>query len=118
MDAKDVLSYLFGRLKDTRPVTHEVGKQAYAVKSDGTLGEPVRELVPQFDKPTLNVVTLGGLQAVIDSDMDDLPDEVAFHVENIFSVALVSLKADAWGRRHVWARAKHSGETPFVFGKY
>ena len=39
---KDVLEYLFGRLKDKQPITHKVDGQEYAVQSNGTLGAPVR----------------------------------------------------------------------------
>lgn len=118
MEAKEVLSYLFGRLKDVKPVVLEVGRQTYAVKADGTLGDPVRELAPHFVKPTLSVATLEGLAEAHKAKLDDIPDEVAFHIESPTSVALVSLQADPWARRHVWARATHRQESLFSFGKF
>lgn len=114
-----VLDYLFGRLKAERPVTVEVDKQHYAVRSDGTLGEPVRELVPQFVKPTFSVNTLQGLADVYREKADAMdPALVAFHIENYRRVRIVSLGADGFGRRHVFAEAAHQSETPFKFGNW
>jgi hypothetical protein len=42
----------------------------------------------------------------------------AVQVESFDSVALVSLQADQWGRRHVWARAKSTEVNPFKFAEY
>ena len=42
----EVFEYLFGRLKAERPVMCDVKGQVYAVRSDGTIGEPVRDLAP------------------------------------------------------------------------
>jgi hypothetical protein len=42
----------------------------------------------------------------------------AVQVESFDSVALISLAADEWGRRHVWARAKSAEVNPFRFGEY
>jgi len=116
--AKEFLEHLFDRLKDPKPVTKAVGKQEYAVKADGTLGAPVLELAPQFDAPTLEVATLSGLVAAHRAKLDLFPEHVAFHIENPWNVSLLSTKADSWGRRHVYARAKHKQEFKFEFGKY
>lgn len=114
-----VLEYLFGRLKAERPATTQVNGQFYAVKADGTLGEPVRALAPQWRKPTLEVNTLRGLADVFSNGADELePAEVAFHIVNYRRVEIVSLTADEYGHRHVWAVATHKGETKFEFGKY
>lgn len=117
--AKEVVEYFFGRLKAERPVTVPVGDQIYAVESDGTLGDPVRALAPQWDKPTLEVKTLSGLVGAVNAGLDgvDLAN-VAFRVADIYTVEVVSLVADDFGRRHVWALARHTPETKFEFNKY
>jgi hypothetical protein len=116
---KQVLEYLFDRIRDKRPVTHNVDGQEYAVKFDGTLGEPVRELAPQWYRPTLEVNTLAGLVDAYKAQVDDFPaDEVALHIVSHLEVQLVHLKADKYGHRHVWVRARHTPDTPFVFGQY
>jgi hypothetical protein len=118
MDLKPALEYLLGRVKAERPVTVKVGEQDYAVESDGTLGEPVRKVAP-FDKPTLNVCTLSGLAATVKAGIDDLASsDVALHVADIHTVEVLSLRADEFGHRHVWARAKHLPEVKFEFDKY
>jgi hypothetical protein len=118
MDLKNSLQYLFDRLRDVRPVTHKVGDQEYAVQGDGTLGAPVPALAPQWDKPVFEVGTLSALAELFKSKVDEFPAEVALWVANYRYVKLVSLKADEFGRRHVYAAANHSSETPFKFGEY
>lgn len=118
MDFKVALEYLFGRLKDTRPVTTKVGDQDYAVKVDGTIGEPVRGLAPQWDKPTFRVATLTGFTAAVTAQIDDFPGSVAIYVADYKTVQLISTKADDFGRRHVYIEAKHETECPFTFNKY
>ncbi|MFZ0662141.1 MAG: hypothetical protein WAM66_05570 [Acidobacteriaceae bacterium] len=116
---REVLEYLFGRLKAERPVTHEVNGQPYAVEEDGTLGEPVRGLAPQWTKPTLQVVTLRALADAYRERIDGLDAAaVAFHISHYRAVQIVSLASDDFGERHVWVRAMHSAETKFEFGKY
>jgi hypothetical protein len=115
---QEFLQYLFGRLKDVRPVTVKVDEQEYAVKADGTLGEPVRALKPQFDAPTFNTATLSGLVALVAAKVDQFPAEVGLHIVNVHRVDLVSLKSDDFGRRHIYATAQHLIETKFVFDKY
>lgn len=115
------LEYLFGRLKDVRPVTVTVSGQDYAVRADGTVGDPIRELrpIPTIENPTVEVKTLSGLVAAVTAGIDKVDaTEVAFRVADIYTVEVVSLVADEFGRRHVWARAKHQPETKFVFDKY
>jgi len=112
---QEFLQYLFGRLKDVKPVTTKVGDQDYA---DGTLGDPIRALKPQFDAPTFNIATLSGLIALVNAKVDAFPAEVGLHIVTHRQVDLVSLKADEFGRRHVYASATHRAETPFVFDKY
>lgn len=113
-----MLSWVLGRLTEPKPVTHLVGSQPYAIQENGTLGFPVRELAPQWTKPTLHVSTLDGLIGAIQSGLDDMPSEVALHVQDPTTVAVISMKADEFGRRHLWAQATHKEECPFQFGKY
>lgn len=116
---KEVLEYLFGRLKAERPVTEEVKGQPYAVQANGTLGEPVRALAPQWRNPTLNVATLQSLADACTGGLDGLDaGKVAFHISSYREVRIISLAADEFGYRHVWAQAKHNAETPFGFGTY
>jgi hypothetical protein len=105
-------------LKAERPVTHEVAGQAYAVAADGTLGAPVRDLAPQWTKPTLELASLGALVGAYQAGLDDFETDVAFHVADFRTVRLVRLKADEYGRRHVYAAAKYSEETPFRFNTF
>jgi hypothetical protein len=118
MELKSALEYIFSRLKDKQPVTHTVGKVEYAVKSDGTLGNPVLELAPQWDKPTFTVGTLSALRELWDGKVDGFGDEVGLHVADYLTVHLISLQADEFGRRHIYATATHRSETPFKFGVY
>lgn len=115
---KEFLEYLFAKLKDKLPVTHTVGGQEYQVNANGTLGAPVLKLAPQWDKPIFNVATLSALKELHDAKVDDFGAEVGLHVADYLTVHLVALKADEYGRRHIFATAKHVVETPFQFGKY
>ncbi|HVJ09717.1 MAG TPA: hypothetical protein VM554_15170 [Acidisarcina sp.] len=115
---QEILEYLFARLKQPFEPVREVGGQPYAVKSDGTLGAPIRDLPPQFDAPTLNVSTLAGFVDAYKANIDGFPEQVAVQIEDYRTVALVALEADSFGRRHVWARARHADEIPFRFDTY
>jgi hypothetical protein len=119
MNVGDWMPYIFGRLKDVRPVTVDLAGQVYAVRGDGTLGDPVRALAPQWEKPVLNVSTLGALAAAVKWRVDDFePDMTVLHVTDYDMVELVSIKADEFGKRHIYARAHYTKETPFVFNQF
>ena len=119
MDLGEIFDYIFERFKDTRPVTVNVGDQVYAVTDDGTLGNAVRELAPQWDDPTLEVSTLSGLVAAVKAKLDGMdPTTVALRVVDHLTAEVVSIAADKYGKRHVWVRATHKPETKFVFDKY
>lgn len=114
---KEALEFIAG-LKDSRPITETVGEATYAVRSDRTLGEVIRPTAP-IAKPTLALATLNGFVDAVKAKVDEFPaDGVAVHVENFSSVALISLKADEFGRRHDWMRARHEGGNPFKFEQY
>lgn len=117
MDLKSSLEYLFGRLKDARPVTVTVGGQDYRVQADGTLGAPVRALEPQWTAPTFQVKTLTALAGLLSAGVDGFGADVALHVVDYKTVQLVSTKADDFGKRHIYAEAKHETECPFIFNK-
>lgn len=104
--------------KKEEPVTTVVDGKTYSIKGDRTLGDYVRPPAP-LDKPTLNVRTLSGFVDAYNASIDAFPaDGVAVQVENFDSVALVSMAADEFGKRHVWVRAKATDENPFRFGAY
>lgn len=114
---KEALEFIAG-LKDQRPIIQEVGEHSYAVKSDRTLGEVVRDPAP-IAKPTLALCTLTGFVDAYKANVDGFdPATCAVQVESYDSVALVSLAADEHGRRHVWCRAKSTEINPFRFGGY
>jgi hypothetical protein len=120
-DVKEVLEYLFGRLKAEPPVTVHVDSQAYAVKSDGTLGDPIRELrpIPTIENPTLKVPTLSGLAGAVLAGLDGLDQkEIMVAVADVYTVVVSSIEADEYGRRHNWVLATHQPETLFTFNKY
>lgn len=119
MNFQKTIDWVTDRLKGPGPITHVVGGQPYAIKADGTLGEPVRQLPPQWTKPTLEVSTVSGLVGAYKAKIDDLPETgVAFHIVSPTRVNILSLTADEFGRRHVWASAQHTQECPFKFGHY
>jgi hypothetical protein len=116
---KEALQYILGRLKDQRPVTHKVGNTDYAVGSDGTLGDPVRDLAPQWTKPAVEVSSLSGLAAALKGGIDEIkPAEVFVHVSDPWTVRVASLAADDYGKRHVWVVAKHVNDSGFAFDNY
>lgn len=115
---KEVLEYLFGRLKAERRTVEFVEGQPYALRPDGTLGAPVRELAPQWSSPTLEVSTLTGLSDLVRERLDDYDARCALHVVDHLTVHLVSLLADSYGHRHIYARARHTPDAPFRFGEW
>lgn len=118
MNFQEIVNFVFEWLRGPKPVTTEVNGQQYAIQKDGTLGEPVRELAPQFVKPTLEADTLSGLVAAYESGLDDFSKDSALHIGSPTSVSLISTRADKYGQRHIWARATHKQECPFKFGAY
>ena len=122
MEIVKVLDWFKSLKGDERPVTTEVAGVHFAVKADGTLGEPVRPVIPiaPVATPVLPLATLTGLVAAFNAKVDgfDQLGASAVQVESYDSVALVSLKADEWGRRQVWARAKSTEVNGFQFGQY
>lgn len=122
MDFVGVLDWFKTLSKPERPVTVDINGDPFAVKVDGTLGDPVRKPLPvaPVATPVLQLSTLSGLVAAYNADVDGFKTGArsAVQVESFDSVALVSLEADEWGRRHVWARAKSTEINPFKFDTY
>lgn len=115
----EVLEYLFAKLKDKQPVTHTVDGQPYAVKENGELGQAVLKLAPQFTKPVLNLSSLSGLVTAYQKGVDGFnPSDSALRVSDYLTVELIELKADDFGRRHVFAKAAHVEPPAFAFGKF
>jgi hypothetical protein len=112
------LGYLLDRLKNEQPVIWDVDGQTYAVQENGTLGAAVRDLAPQWIKPTFEASTLGALAELYRASLDDFEPDSAFHVVDYRNVRLVRLKADEYGHRHVYAQAKYGDETAFRFNQF
>jgi hypothetical protein len=122
MDVVGILDWFKSLNKADRPVTLEVHGVPFAVKQDGTLGDRVPPPLPiaPVATPVLSLTTLSGLVTAFKANLDGFTvlGPSAVQVESFDSVALVSLQADEWGRRHVWARAKSTEVNPFKFGEY
>ncbi len=120
MNIVQVLDWFLSLNKTDRPVTVDVNGNAYAVKTDGTLGDVVRPVIPlaPVATPTLELSSLTGLITAFTVGVDGFSGKFAVHVESFDKVSLVSLEADQWGRRHVWARATSREVCPFKFGEY
>lgn len=118
---KEALEYLATLKAGRKPVTVEVAGQHYAVTEDETIGEPIRPLPPQWDKPVLKVATLSGLVGLYTNTLDDMRTEKnrpAVHVVDPFTVQIVSLLADEFGQHHIFAEAKHTEAFSFAFNKF
>ncbi len=123
MEFVRVLDWFKSLNRPERPVTVSVGKDTFAVNQDGTLGAAVHPVLPvaPVATPVLNLSTLTGLVGAFVADVDGFNHEkgaFAVQVESFDSVAIVSLAADEWGRRHVWARAESTEVNPFRFGEF
>jgi hypothetical protein len=115
----DAIQLLLNKLKDRRPVVKDVAGQPYAIQSDGTLGAAIRPLAPQWTAPTLQVRTLAGLIEAYKQKLDGLvAEDVVVQVVDYDHVILRRLKADEYGRRHIYVDAKYKPETPYTFGEY
>lgn len=118
---KEFFEDMVDRLGKQKSAVEVVDEQPYALKPDGTLGAPVRPLLPQWEKPTLELGSLSGLVNVYVAAIDGFPSDagsVGIHIVDYKTVELISLQADEYGRRHVWARARHKDEVPFKFNEY
>lgn len=122
MDFVGVLNWFKELNRPERPVTIKVKEDHFAVKSDGTLGDAIHPVLPvaPVATPILTLSTLTGLVAAFNANLDSFTEkgESAVQVESFDTVALVSLAADEWGRRQVWARAKSAEINPFQFDTY
>jgi hypothetical protein len=122
MELVGILDWFKKLNKDRRPVTVQVGENTFAVNVDGTLGSPVHPVLPiaPIATPVLQLSTLSGLVDAFTANLDGFASlgASAVQVESFDTVSLVSLAADEWGRRQVWARAKSAEINPFKFGEY
>lgn len=123
MDFVGILDWFKTLNKADRPVSVEIKGDHFAVKGDGTLGDAIHPVLPKAPvaTPVLELSTLSGLVAAFKSNVDGFNEDkgaYAIQVESFDCVALVSLAADEWGRRHVWARTKSTEINPFKFGEY
>lgn len=120
--AVEVLDWFKSLNAKERPVSIEIRGDHFAVKADGTLGEAIHPVLPvaPVATPVLKLSTLSGLVAAFTAKLDgfDGKGASAVQVESYNSVAIVSLAADEWGRRQVWARTTCTEENPFPFDSY
>jgi hypothetical protein len=94
--------------------------QNYAVvagQHGPSLGNHIKLPAPTA-KPTLKLATLTGFVDAFNAKIDQFPGEVAIHVIDPITVALVSMRADEFGRRHEWLRAVCGEVNPFPFDAY
>jgi hypothetical protein len=120
---KDVCEYVVGLVKHKpeQTLVKEVEGYHYEVvpSEEGLqLGKQIVKPHPRapIAKPTLNVATLTGLVAAFKAKIDEFPaTKVGVHVIDPLTVALVSLDADEYGRRHEYVRATCGEKTPFQF---
>lgn len=122
MDFVGILEWFKTLNKPQRPVVEWVDGSPFAVREDGTLGDAINPVLPiaPVATPVLQLSTLTGLVAAFNANLDGFAalGASAVQVEDYGTVSLVSLAADAWGRRHVWARAKCQEQNPFPFSEY
>jgi hypothetical protein len=113
--AQDVMD----RIKP-QPISVTVEGAHYAVvpgQHGPAVGAHIRLPAPTA-KHTLQLATLTGFVDAFKADIDEFPDKVAVHVLDPITVALVSLQADEFGRRHQWLRAVCGEENPFPFDTF
>jgi hypothetical protein len=128
---KEVCEYFVGLLhpKPEQTLVKEVEGFFYKVEPNGPPNGPAAGLalgaqivkphpVAPVAKPTLKVVTLTGLVAAFKAGIDGFPPKVAIQVIDPVTVALLSLEADEYGRRHEWVRAICGEATPFQFDSF
>lgn len=114
----EVVKYLMERLKDKRESHVIVSGQPFALDAEGTIRGPIEKCPGPVADPVA-CSTLEGLVAAYQSQLDSLtPGGVAFCIDSYNSVSLLSLQQDEFGRRRVYAAAKHLHDTPFEFDKY
>ncbi len=114
---KSLLGLVTDLFSKDKPVTTVVDGRTYAIKENRTLGEYVRPPAP-IDKPTLELQTLTGFIDAVKAKIDSFDEKCAVLVDDFENVALVSLEADEFGRRHEWLRATNQENAPFNFDTF
>jgi len=100
------------------PITIEVDGLQYSL-NQGANGPEIKALVVPPDAPTLKLSSVSGFVDAFNAGIDGFDAKaVAVHVIDHLTVALISLAADGFGRRHEWLRATCSEVNPFPFDKY
>jgi hypothetical protein len=103
-----------------QPLTVEVEGEHYKVQPGQhglAVGDHIRKPAP-IVKHTLELQTLTGFVAAYKAKIDNFPDTVAVHVIDHRSVALRSLEADEFGRRHSYLFSVNGEQNPFRFDQY
>ncbi len=83
-----------------------------------TGGYALGDVIKPFYPPTLNVSTLTGFVDAVRSGICGEATGKIIHVEDYLTVSLRNLRADAYGERVTWLRAKHEPNNSFQFDKY
>ena len=115
---KEALDFLSKLQQPTKPVTIKVGEDEYSVETDWTLGEPIRKPDLSYAKAPLALSTLSGLVTAYKAKVGQLGERVALHVVSHLQVDLVDLDQDEFGKRRVYASAKHEPDAGFKFNTY
>jgi hypothetical protein len=117
---KELIEYLAGiqTPKEEPFVTIEGENYKVVPGEDGpTVGDLIRLPAP-IATPTLKLATLTGFVDAFTAKIDAFPAKVGVHVIDHLNVALISLDADEFGRRHEYLRATCSEVNPFPFNSY
>ena len=115
---KEALEFLAKIQTPRQPVAHNIDGQPYRVNADGTLGIAITEVDPRLPRTSLHVQTLSGIVRAVTAKIDELQDRTALFIEDPYTVHLLDLDADDFGKRHIYATAKHVEEKPFQFDTY
>lgn len=113
----EALDYLKGILKPN-PITIDIADLTYEV-DPGQHGPALGDLVAPPAKPALCLSSVTGFVDAYKAKIDDFAGgKTAIHVIDYKTVALISLEADKFGRRHEWLRSTCREENPFPFDRY
>lgn len=113
---KEYVRELLGVLHE--PVTTEkIGDLLYKVVP-GEHGPMLGGVIEPPASPTLGLRTLTGFVDAVHAGIDEFGSDAAVCVEDHRTVALLSMRADVYGRREAWLRATCKEENPFKFGEH
>lgn len=115
---KEALEFLAKLQTPRPPQTIEVHGKPFSVNADGTVGNFIRPVDPSWPKPVIQLSTLSSLAEAYKAKIGKLGNRVALHVVDHLRVDLLDLDEDEFGKRLIYASAKHTVETPFKFNSF